>query len=140
MTQPSLSRNTNGIIIGDGALGMVAKERVDFKSVGNTTLYAPEAGYLFIPRTLIFVATSYNAANKDASFNLGTNAASYDDFIDTSGLFSVAATGDYETSSIMGARIVPVANTESLVFRITGADSGTALVCDVQLWGWIFKS
>lgn len=112
---------------------------IDFKTTGVTTIFTTPAGLAFIPMGWGIYATSFSGAITAPTYNLGTNAATYDNFTDGCIIFpfnntnTASITTTSEASANTGDYIP--AGTDFKI-NITGAATGTTVTGRIFIYGF----
>ena len=108
---------------------------INFKTVGNTTVFTTQAGLKFVVIQLSLICDAASAANADAGINLGTNAASFDNW--ASGLTSGISVANTYTSFTAGSSAVAIfAASTAVVLRVASADTGTSITGRAVITGF----
>jgi len=120
-----------------GAMAMVGRAVIDFKSVAATTVYTVPIGYTFLPQFYSLYTTTATAPNTDSTQTLGGNEAVWDD-IDSPAQLPPTTAGRISTPFTMSTCDAQVAGSV-IKFNVTGADTGTALTATVFLYGVLLQ-
>lgn len=108
---------------------------VDLAAVGATNLYTVPTGKSLVVTDVYLKPTTATAANADAEGGVGV-AAGEDDIVASQPLAGLDATSEVFRMTLGGSYYV-AASTEVVKFGVDVADSGTALVADVYLVGYL---
>ena len=110
------------------------KTGVDFKTVAVTTLFTVPADKSFVIIGTIIEATNFDTATVGGDYNIGTNAASYDNIVAadaslamTTGTSIVYSTGGNSPIVIPGGSVVKI--------NVTTGVTATAAIGNYYMYG-----
>ena len=122
----------------DGKLFTYISPTINFKTVGNTTVFTTQFGLTFVCLQLAIICDAASAANGDSTVNLGTNSAAFDNWV--SGFLTSIQVANTFTSVTNGAAPAAVfAASTAVVLRVTGVDSGTSITGRAAVTGFYLQ-
>ena len=128
----------NAINHTDLILHKTSPSDIDFKTTGVTTIFTTPAGLAFIPIGYGYYGSTITALTVAATFNLGTNAATYDNFANGQS-FDLTSSGNclsQNTFNFSAPETIYIpANTDFKINITVGATATTALA-RVFIWGF----
>lgn len=113
-------------------------ENVDFKSVGDTVIYTVPTGKKFVLTDIVFRTKTSTAPNGYGTFSIKRGSDDWDFTSANSGF--IPAVGWYKSALIEAVIVTEapiVSATDTIEIEITTGDTGTALNCDIDLFGYL---
>ena len=109
---------------------------INFKTVGNTTIFTTIPGSKFVPTTYTFICDTASAVVGDLTVNVGWTAAAFSDFL--SGSTTSLTTADtFDNYQSVSAPNFPAAT--AIVLRVATGDTGTTFTGRFVLSGFYME-
>jgi hypothetical protein len=119
----------------NGKLFTYISSTINFKTVGDNTIFTTEFGLPFVTVMLNILCDSATAANGDGSFNLGTNSPNFDNWI-SGGSLAITNPDNYISFVTDISQSAVFAASTPVVFRVSMGDSGTSLTGRAIITGY----